>query len=154
MKCLSLWQPWASLWASGLKIHETRHWATGYRGPLAIHAARRTDGTGFRNIVRFLQEIEVDTIPMLELFAAAVPPVGSIIAVGELVDCIKITGDVSRSRLATAPVDYACGNWEPGRFAWKLSNVRITAPLPFTGRQGLFSLPDETAAALQEANKR
>jgi activating signal cointegrator 1 len=39
MKVLSLWQPWASLVAHGLKKIETRGWdATPYRGPLAIHA--------------------------------------------------------------------------------------------------------------------
>ena len=39
MKSLSLWQPWASLVALGIKTVETRSWATSYRGPLAIHAA-------------------------------------------------------------------------------------------------------------------
>ena len=39
--CLSLWQPWASLIAIGAKHIETRHWKTDYRGPIAIHAAKR-----------------------------------------------------------------------------------------------------------------
>jgi activating signal cointegrator 1 len=39
MKALSLWQPWASLVALGVKTIETRSWSTSYRGPLAIHAA-------------------------------------------------------------------------------------------------------------------
>lgn len=41
MKALTLWQPWASLIAVGAKTIETRGWATNYRGPLAIHAAKR-----------------------------------------------------------------------------------------------------------------
>ncbi len=41
MKALSLWQPWASLIALGVKTIETRSWATNYRGPLAIHAGLR-----------------------------------------------------------------------------------------------------------------
>jgi hypothetical protein len=41
VKALSLWQPWASLVALGVKTIETRSWSTSYRGPLAIHAARR-----------------------------------------------------------------------------------------------------------------
>lgn len=44
MKALSLHQPWASAIALGLKHLETRSWATSYRGPLAIHAARRCNG--------------------------------------------------------------------------------------------------------------
>jgi hypothetical protein len=40
-RVLSLWQPWASLVALGVKTIETRSWSTKYRGPLAIHAAAR-----------------------------------------------------------------------------------------------------------------
>lgn len=39
MKAITIWQPWASLWACGAKKFETRGWATSYRGPIAIHAA-------------------------------------------------------------------------------------------------------------------
>jgi hypothetical protein len=46
IKAISLWQPWASLMAAGVKLHETRHWWTSYRGPLAIHAAKRIDVAG------------------------------------------------------------------------------------------------------------
>ena len=40
MKAITIWQPWASLLVSGRKRYETRSWATSYRGPIAIHAAR------------------------------------------------------------------------------------------------------------------
>lgn len=40
MKVLTLTQPWATLVAIGAKHIETRSWATNYRGPLAIHAAK------------------------------------------------------------------------------------------------------------------
>lgn len=43
IKALSIWQPWASLVAAGVKRHETRHRATSYRGPVAIHAAKTID---------------------------------------------------------------------------------------------------------------
>jgi hypothetical protein len=49
MKALSLWQPWATLVALGVKKLETRSWSTTYRGPLAIHATatmpKGMDGT-------------------------------------------------------------------------------------------------------------
>ena len=41
MKALSLWQPWASLWCSPAKIHETRHWPLRHRGKLVVHAAKK-----------------------------------------------------------------------------------------------------------------
>ncbi|HVM07165.1 MAG TPA: ASCH domain-containing protein [Acidimicrobiales bacterium] len=44
MKAISLWQPWASLIAYGVKTIETRSWSTPYRGRIAIHAAKTTKG--------------------------------------------------------------------------------------------------------------
>src|SRR6266404_4850893 len=41
MRAISLWQPWASLWCSTAKVHETRHWPTSHRGWLVVHAAKR-----------------------------------------------------------------------------------------------------------------
>src|SRR6185436_9203151 len=41
LPCISLWQPWGSLWCSDAKEHETRHWPTSHRGWLAVHAAKR-----------------------------------------------------------------------------------------------------------------
>lgn len=40
MKGITLWQPWASAIACGVKTHETRSWKTRFRGPIAIHAAK------------------------------------------------------------------------------------------------------------------
>lgn len=40
MKCISLWQPWASLLVAGVKKIETRSWLTGYRGPLYISRSK------------------------------------------------------------------------------------------------------------------
>lgn len=41
IRTLTLWQPWASLVALGVKTIETRSWSTRHRGPLYIHAAAR-----------------------------------------------------------------------------------------------------------------
>lgn len=46
MRALTLWQPWATLVALGVKTIETRSWGTSYRGPLLIHAARRLPTVG------------------------------------------------------------------------------------------------------------
>jgi activating signal cointegrator 1 len=40
-KCLSMYQPWASLLIYGFKRFEGRHWDTNYRGPLWIHAGAK-----------------------------------------------------------------------------------------------------------------
>jgi hypothetical protein len=41
MRCITIYQPWASLLACGAKKYETRSWPTKYRGPIAIHAAAK-----------------------------------------------------------------------------------------------------------------
>lgn len=38
MKVLTIREPWASLIGCGIKIIETRSWATSYRSELYIHA--------------------------------------------------------------------------------------------------------------------
>lgn len=46
MKAISLWQPWASLIACGVKRYETRHWAPSrdlIGQTIAIHAAKKID---------------------------------------------------------------------------------------------------------------
>merc|ERR1711879_464121 len=40
-RCLSMWQPWASLLVAGIKKVEGRSWYSDYRGPLWIAAASR-----------------------------------------------------------------------------------------------------------------
>jgi hypothetical protein len=41
VKALTVWQPWASAIAEGIKTIETRSWSTRHRGPLAIHAGSK-----------------------------------------------------------------------------------------------------------------
>ena len=56
MKAISLWQPWASLIAAGVKPYETRSWAPPREligQPIAIHAAKRID----RGAAEFAEEL-------------------------------------------------------------------------------------------------
>ena len=46
MKAISIRQPWAGLIFHGKDV-ENRVWATGYRGPLLIHAAKTPDKEAF-----------------------------------------------------------------------------------------------------------
>jgi hypothetical protein len=46
VKALSLMQPWATWVAIGLKSYDTWPWRTEYRGPLLIHASRRSSKEG------------------------------------------------------------------------------------------------------------
>ncbi len=132
MKAISLWQPWASLWISDAKVHETRHWPTSYRGWLVVHAAKRRidDLSGDR-----LDEI-CDGIWGhhwgLEL------PRGALIGAVKLVSCIRMN--------KTAPAsedDEECGDWSDERYAWRRDQFKVfDQPIPYRGQQGMFVVPD------------
>jgi hypothetical protein len=129
MKAISLWQPWATGIATGVNLIETRHWKTDYRGPLAIHAAKRW-GADQREFAAELQE------------AGLLPndiPLGAIVATCTLADCrpaedvLDLLTDVNRM----------FGDYSAGRFAWFLEAVvMLQPPIPYRGAQGFFSVPD------------
>lgn len=130
MRAITLWQPYASAIALGLKTIETRGWSTDYRGPLAIHAARRFGGAEkrFARVERALGRLPARL------------PLGAIIAVVNLVD-VRSTDELA---LTTGTIERLYGNYEPGRFGWMLEGVRpLPEPIPFIGRQRFFSVPDE-----------
>ena len=138
IKAISLWQPWASLVAAGVKLHETRHWPTDYRGPLAIHAAKTMDVAGAPEHL------------CMDLFGpwwAKELPRGAMLAVARMASCrpaMTVADHLQRA-------DLASGNFAPGRYAWRLADVRrLARPIPVTGRQGLFNwtAPDELDAIL------
>lgn len=133
MKTITVWQPWAGALAAGIKENETRSWATKYRGPIAIHAAMREvfDGLALIPVPIALKIKEALRCEWGEM------PRGAIIATGELVDCIKITPEY----VATlSPDELALGDYTPGRYAWKLANVkRLPEPIPTKGKQGLWN---------------
>lgn len=128
--CLSLWQPWASLLMDGIKRHETRGWAP----PLSlighvivIHAAkRRVKASGIsRELAELLEERKL----YLEAFPRGV-------ALGAV-----MLQDVYPTNPCWADTeDLICGNWGPGRFAWKFSGPRIMFKphIPLRGRQKIF----------------
>ncbi len=138
MKALSLWQPWASLIAAGVKRFETRGWPTTYRGPLAIHASKT---------------IVLDLTPDLASLCdqtfgtewAETLPAGRVIAVCDLVDCVSTTMAWQAEKISN--IQFLCGYYAPGRFAFELANVRaLKSPVPLRGRQKLFNI-DEIVVA-------
>lgn len=128
MKAISLWQPWASAIPLGLKCYETRSWATAYRGPIAIHAAKRLVKEGLHV-----------KIP-LDLFDAGVRvwtdlPLGGIVAIAQLVACTPTDGmDSYLSRL-----ELRMGDYSPGRFAWRLEKIQPVEFVPCRGYQRLWA---------------
>lgn len=139
---LTLWQPWAWLIVEGVKEFETRGWATKYRGPLAIHAAARKPNRSELNlgIITALDERghsgDLKSLPL-----------GCVVCVVDMVDCWPV--DVAAHRMTAERWVQECkyGNYTPGRYAWKLANVRKFPAIPAKGAQGLWrwTVPDGVA---------
>lgn len=184
MKALTLHQPWASLIERGVKTIETRPWGTRYRGTVLIHAGkskqcRRNGGlrvgayevrpfgtTGMALEGPGLPPFR--SVPRLEGFTL---PIGAVVAVAELVDCVPIVDDCEADmgaaehfcsptsgvllhhRPETAPFAYSgteadesdqfpYGDFTPGRYAFLLNDIRpIDPPVPASGRERLWT-PD------------
>jgi len=152
IKALSLWQPWASLIALDLKRIETRDWATKYRGPLLIHAGKNTDFIKRRGSSLTHRNAQIGDDART---AGGLPrdfnyPLGALVAIAELVDCLPTkeialySEPVSKLNMNRSEFEreLALGNFTPGRFGWVLAHVReLPEPLPYRGRQGLFDVP-------------
>lgn len=140
MKILSLWEPWASCMVLGHKLWETRSWSTSYRGPLAIHAAKNTTA------IKDETPAELEEDAMDHGVTLGLPkewPLGCIIAVVDLYDCVKT--EIAKP----GPVEAILGNYMPERFAWQTRNLRRVKPVPFRGMQGLKDLPVDVERALE-----
>jgi activating signal cointegrator 1 len=140
MKALSLWQPHAQAIQLGLKVYETRHWPTAYRGPLAIHAAQKI----FRP-QEYLMEYFTEACHRLK--QAGCPhydlDYGKVVCFVDLVDCVET--ESLRPPLASWGF---WGDFGAGRYAFKLENLRVIPAHKrpaVKGRQGFFNveLPDE-----------
>lgn len=156
MKALTVWQPYASLTAYGVKHFETRGWQTPYRGPIAIHAARRIPewewtGAAHRSVVEAWARAGCDAVPhILAVEHGAVNvtlsmlPLGAVVAVAELAD-IRAADPAGVS-----DIEALVGSWTLARFAWRLENVRrLPTPVPVVGRQRLFDIEGDALAAVR-----
>ena len=143
MKAISLWQPWASLWLTPRMIHLTRHWSTSHRGPLAIHAAKSRE-PDLSLGVRDLLEDEFGKGWEQKL------PLGAIVGAVELLDVVP-TETLYGGHVSDADCDdLLCGDFSPGRHAWKRGAFRrLPSPVPFIGKQGFFEVPDELMAGME-----
>lgn len=137
MKCISLWQPWATLLVYGYKIHETRSWPTNVRGPVAIHAAKKKDSEARWLSTEFPFADALDGTEFNDL------PFGCLLGTVQLVDCIP-TEVAYPDNWDHGRNDFYFGNFEPGRWAWKCeSPTMLSDPIPYKGAQGFFEVPDE-----------
>ncbi len=150
IKAISLWQPWATAWALGLKKGETRHWVPRvshpelgsiiYKGPLAVHAAKTERDRGEGHLLADWFELRLASCERSRaaFHAAGIRtwadlPRGCIIAVC-MIDAVK-----SSTACAPDALEQSWGNYAPGRFIWMPACMTLLpTPIPCTGRQSLF----------------
>lgn len=169
MKAITLYQPYASLIAVGVKTIETRCWFTPYRGPLAIHAAKTVPASwqleGEALCARFKEQLGGKVLgEKKSLFGGNVLPVACIVAVAELYDCLPTddtfdddgylfdaAADVEERRVRAPDNDLLTGNFSEGRYGWMLANIRpLTNPVPVRGQRGLWDVDHVTQSLIQK----
>lgn len=121
MKCLCLWQPYASL----IAIER-----------VAIHATLTNPF-----VERLLAAGNVGTLAEVN----GQLPLGAIVCTAVIDSCTEMTANRIEAMRRADPDEIAFGLWRPGRFAIALRDVeRFAAPIPFKARQGKFiDVPDE-----------
>lgn len=139
MKAITIHQPWATLIALREKRFETRGWGTKYRGPLAIHAAKKVD----KDICRIEP---YKSVLAKHGYTAENLPIGAIIATCNLSGCHRVHSDDGHMASLSGNTlnvvignEYEFGWYEEGRYAWELSEVKQIDPVPAKGQQGLWN---------------
>ena len=159
VRAVSLWQPHASLMATGAKKIETRGWYTAYRGPLVICASNGglakweerdlvesswcSTGWKFQGglapvIGKPLDlDLEMNRNRVWPGVKIEDLPRGMALCIVDLVDCIP-TGKLAQDQFYR---ERWFGNYGIGRFAWMTDNLRaFDVPFPVKGKQGFFSV--------------
>jgi activating signal cointegrator 1 len=133
---ISLWQPWAWAIEKRVKLYETRSETfvrnTGIKkrlGPIAIHAAKKKfNPWDYDN--DFAKRLSTDGLRTIDSLVY-----GAVLCIVDLVDVIPAVR--IRGRLDSEELMY--GNYEEGRYALKLDNIRpLPVPYPLRGHQGIF----------------
>lgn len=166
MLAITLMQPWASLVISGQKTFETRSWATAYRGPLLIHAAKK-----WNSVLAAMAQQEPFASALHRAGASfddKAMPFGAILGTVRLLTIYRVENGmmvhyaqegqspngVGLQKLPGEPElsfgDYSGPVIDPGsgqnryRYAWQMYQPEpFPKPIPYRGVLGLWECPDE-----------
>ncbi len=132
MRALTIRQPWASLILAGKKQIETRTARTKRRGQVFIHAATTMGPSEREAAIR--EGLDPDMLPR-----------GVIVGTVEIVDSVPVED------LTVSAAERSRGDYRPGRWGWKLANVRpLQKPIAAKGALSFWKVPDDIAAMAAE----
>ena len=156
-KILSLWQPWATLYACGVKLIETRPKETNYRGIYLIHAAKKWSKEQaeiciqepFKSALEKLGYLHYNEGTGYKGYSFSFP-MGALVGSVEVVSCHRIHNSIW-SPIRLKPHYYgntmnyiqepevSFGNYEDGRFVWISKHHKpLIEPVPYKGSQGYY----------------
>lgn len=137
MKVLSVREPFASLIMEKTKTIETRSWKTNYRGELYIHSCLSYSKS--QNEKEALKLLKNDI------------QFGKILCKCNLIDCIYMDEQYIKKTKFKDPINYKCGRYEVGRYAWVLDNIEpLKNPISIKGRLGIWNY---SAGGINNGNK-
>lgn len=155
IRALSLFQPWASAWARGVKRNETRSWSTSYRGLLLIHASGKVPDDVAHWLERDAEMRELCARPELDHRSL---PKGAVVGVAYLADVLPTGTFALEERLAALGEDAAeerlWGDFSSGRYAWLARGQReLIYPVPARGYPGLWTPSPDLIRAVDRAGE-
>ena len=153
MYAITLWQPWASLIAAGIKVQETRnwappHWLIGQR--IAIHAAKRRPT---KALLKDLPQVIHDDMCMYARYGhdwVDNIPYGAVVCTAKFFGVAQIVGTKEPGKESLAAVRVGTGehirifpdpygDYSVGRYIWGLQHIQKKRhPVPMAGKQGLW----------------
>ena len=126
MKVITIKEPYATLIKNNVKLIETRSWKTSYRGKLYIHASLIKNNKINDEIKMYYNEEDLK--------------MGYIICKCNLVDCIYMSESFINNLKKDNYIEYLCGNYEIGRYAWILKDVKnLKYPIKVKGKLGIWN---------------
>lgn len=128
MKVLTIKEPFATLIKNKIKYIETRSWKTKYRGELYIQASVAKLSKDIRNRKELMNLFNEDELNY-----------GKIICKCNLVDCIYMTEEFIRSLKENNNIEFVCGHYEVGRYAWVIKDIELIEPIPAKGQLGIWN---------------
>lgn len=131
MKAISIRQPWATLIVLFGKDIENRCWATRFRGPVLIHAAKGMTYDEWEDAIDFarpmLRQLPEDQITLAEQALRRIAlPRGGIIGSAVITDCVT----------------QHASPWFMGEHGFVLAEVKPLPFRPFKGALGFFEVPE------------
>lgn len=125
MRVISIKEPFASLIAHNIKKIETRSWKTNYRGEIYIHASlTKSDLNNRDELLKLVEKLELKP--------------GYILCKATLIDCVYMDDDFI-DKIKNNHIEYICGYYEIGRYAWILDDVELIEPIAAKGRLGIWN---------------